>query len=79
MRGTTIEKLQHRDFLVSMHVIYGVDEVTLAGYTSQAIINTHDVDEKILQQVMRQNRTTVVASRWSHSQYNKTVPEKCYN
>ncbi|MGO0154731.1 DnaD domain protein [Leuconostoc mesenteroides] len=63
VRGTTTEKLaQHRDFLVSMHVIYGVDEVTLAGYTSQAItLDTHDVDEKILQKIMRQNRTTAIA------------------
>ncbi|GMA69405.1 replication initiation protein [Leuconostoc litchii] len=58
VRGTTAEKVaQHRDFLVSMHVIYGVDEITLAGYTSQAItLDTHDVDEKILQQIMRKTR-----------------------
>ncbi|CAM3146494.1 replication initiation and membrane attachment family protein [Leuconostoc rapi] len=70
IRGTrvaTIEK--HRNFLVAMHITYGVDEITLAGFVNQSItLDTHEINEQEVQRLLRQQVTRNVS-------VNKVSPE----
>ena len=58
VRGTTVSQLaKHHDFIVAIHVIYGLNETTLAGYVTQAMtLDTHDLDERRLQEMLHSRR-----------------------
>lgn len=56
VRGVTSAVLQHqRNFLVAMHLTYGVDEVTLAGVVNQSVtLDTHEINTQEVQRLLRQ-------------------------
>ncbi|MEX0380202.1 replication initiation and membrane attachment family protein [Leuconostoc sp. MS02] len=63
IRGTKTSDIQkHRNFLVAMHMTYGVDEITLAGFVNQSVtLDTHEINEQEVQRLLRKRVTRKVA------------------
>ena len=55
VHGTTKDEIEkHHNFLVAMHLNYGVDEVTLANIISQSVsLDKHEISEKDVQRLLR--------------------------
>lgn len=56
VRGVATTEIQkQRNFLVAMHLTYGVDEVTLAGIINQSVtLDTHEINTQEVQRLLRQ-------------------------
>lgn len=81
IRGTRIDTIKtHRNFLVAMHMTYGVDEMTLAGLVNQSItLDTHDINEQEVQRLLRQQVTRKVSvtnvSAEPEAKQSQNIPE----
>ncbi|WP_220741155.1 DnaD domain protein [Leuconostoc miyukkimchii] len=82
VRGTSKADVQkHRNFIVAMHMTYGIDETTLAGFVNQSVtLDTHEINEKEVQRLLRQQLTRKVApTENSNNQVNavqtQDIPE----
>ena len=70
--------VSHRNFLVAMHMTYGVDEVTLAGVVNQSItLDTHEINEQEVQRLLRQQVARHVSANKvaSEPEQVQSVPE----
>lgn len=78
VRGAKIEEVKkHRNFLVAMHLTYGVNETTLAGVVNQSVtLDSHEINESDVQRLLRQQTPQKKAVTASPMQEPKTdVPE----
>lgn len=77
VRGVAAPHLQQqRNFLVAMHLTYGVDEVTLAGIVNQSVtLDTHEINTQEVQRLLRQQTAPRPQSADKLVATASTVPE----
>lgn len=77
IRGANLTEIKkHRNFLVAMHMTYGVDEVTLAGFVNQSVtLDTHEINEQEIQRLLRTQVTRKVAIETVKQQSEPIKPQ----